>query len=261
RAVKDGALRADDAIQRLERSQHWVWTAMAPESKWLLAIAVGPLTLTMAQGIVHQVVRVLAPDCLPLFLTDGFKEYVTALLRHFGYWVLPERQRAQGPAPKPRWMPLPKLLYAQVVKSYRRRRLVGVKHRVVFGTMDTGSRQCCRPAVGRSIRPLSRGSIWTCASGWLLSAVGSTRFARERTAWYSSWCCFKATTTFACPMPPCVCLWLHRSPPMARARPHRGDLARRRWPLGCPSGAGRCVRCTCSVCRRGRSRKRCSGRG
>jgi hypothetical protein len=31
-------------------------------------------------------------------------------------------------------MPLPALLYAQVVKSYRRRRLVGVQHRVVFGT-------------------------------------------------------------------------------------------------------------------------------
>ena len=31
-------------------------------------------------------------------------------------------------------MPLPELLYAQVVKSYRRRRLVGVKHRVVCGT-------------------------------------------------------------------------------------------------------------------------------
>jgi hypothetical protein len=36
--------------------------------------------------------------------------------------------------PKPRWLPLPELLYAQVVKSYRRRRLVGVTHRVVFGT-------------------------------------------------------------------------------------------------------------------------------
>jgi hypothetical protein len=31
-------------------------------------------------------------------------------------------------------MPLPQLLYAQVVKSYRRRRVVGVTHRVVFGT-------------------------------------------------------------------------------------------------------------------------------
>jgi hypothetical protein len=31
-------------------------------------------------------------------------------------------------------MPLPELLYAQVVKTMRRRRIVGVKHRVVFGT-------------------------------------------------------------------------------------------------------------------------------
>ena len=33
-------------------------------------------------------------------------------------------------------MPLPGLLYAQVVKQYRRRRVIGVKHRVVFGTME-----------------------------------------------------------------------------------------------------------------------------
>jgi hypothetical protein len=32
-------------------------------------------------------------------------------------------------------MPLPRLLYAQVVKQYRRKRVVRVKHRVVFGTM------------------------------------------------------------------------------------------------------------------------------
>jgi hypothetical protein len=34
-------------------------------------------------------------------------------------------------------MPWPQLLYAQVVKSYRRRRLVGVKHQVVFGARET----------------------------------------------------------------------------------------------------------------------------
>src|SRR5919201_3124034 len=61
---------------------------------------------------------------------------MSALLSHFGSWVQPERRQDKGPRPKPRWMPLPQLLYAQVVKSYRRRRLVGVKHRVVFGTME-----------------------------------------------------------------------------------------------------------------------------
>ena len=46
------------------------------------------------------------------------------------------RRQATGPLSKPRWMPLPHLLYAQVVKTVRRRRLVRITHRVVFGTMD-----------------------------------------------------------------------------------------------------------------------------
>jgi hypothetical protein len=90
----------------------------------------------MAQCFVHQVVQVLAPDCAPLFLTDGLREYMTALLTHYGHWVQPPRCQATGPAPKPRWMPLPGLLYAQVVKTVRRRRLVAVTHRVVFGTLE-----------------------------------------------------------------------------------------------------------------------------
>jgi hypothetical protein len=58
------------------------------------------------------------------------------LLAHFGQWVQPSRRQTTGPAPKPRWVPLPQLLYAQVVKSYRRRRVVRVRHRVVFGTVS-----------------------------------------------------------------------------------------------------------------------------
>ena len=38
--------------------------------------------------------------------------------------------------PKRRWMPLPQLLYAQVIKTVRRRRLVRVTHRAVFGTLE-----------------------------------------------------------------------------------------------------------------------------
>src|SRR5919108_1936206 len=106
---------------------------MDPESKLVLAIDVGDRTLAMAQRVVHHVAQVLAPDCAPLLLTDGLREYMTALLTHYGHWVQPERKQTHGPTPKPRWQPLPQLLYAQVVKSYRRRRLVGVKHRVVFG--------------------------------------------------------------------------------------------------------------------------------
>jgi IS1 family transposase/transposase-like protein len=133
-AVKDGEISEAEAIKRLSRSPHWVWVAIDPVSKLLLAIDGGPRTLAMAQSFVHQVVRLLAPDCVPLFLTDGFKEYTTALLAHFGHWIQLERRQGKGPLPKPRWMPLPQLLYAQVIKVTRRRRLVEVKHRVVFGT-------------------------------------------------------------------------------------------------------------------------------
>jgi|GraSoiStandDraft_26_1057304.scaffolds.fasta_scaffold08816_2 IS1 family transposase len=134
RALKAGEISDDEAMKRLERSPSWVWTAMDPTSKLLVVVDVGTRTLAMAQRVVHQLTQALAPDCVPLFVTDGLKDYATALLSHFGQWMQPERRQATGPLPKPRWMPLPALLYAQVVKSYRRRRIVGVKHRVVFGT-------------------------------------------------------------------------------------------------------------------------------
>src|SRR5215831_5216030 len=103
---------------------------------------------------------------------------MTALLTHVGYWLQAPRRRAQGPAPTPRWMPLPQLLYAQVVKSYRRRRIVGGTHRVVFGTrlaieqvlaasgwtintslikrLNLDIRQCVA-AVGRRVNTLCQG--------------------------------------------------------------------------------------------------------
>jgi IS1 family transposase len=136
RDLKAGVLSEDEAIKRLERSPYWVWTAMDPDSKLLLVIAVGSRTLAVAQRVVHQVTEVLAPGCVPLCLTDGLQDYTTALLTHFGQWMQPARRRDKGPLPKPRWVPVPALLYAQVVKSYRRRRIVGVTYRVVFGTLE-----------------------------------------------------------------------------------------------------------------------------
>jgi IS1 family transposase len=134
-AVKTGQMSDVEALTHRSRSSHWVWGAIDPVTKLLLALDCGDRTLEMAQRLVHRVVEVLAPGCVPLFLTDGFKDYATALLTHFGSWVQPPRRQAQGPTPKPRWMPLPELLYAQVVKRYRRRCVVHVRHRVVFGTL------------------------------------------------------------------------------------------------------------------------------
>lgn len=136
RDLKAGEMSEDDALERLEPSRPWVWTAIDPVSKLLVALEVGPRALEMAPHVVHQVAQRCAPRCMPLWLSDGFKGYLPAILGHFGCWSQPPRHHAKGPGPKPRWMPLPGLLYAQVIKQYRRKRLVGVTHRVVFGTQE-----------------------------------------------------------------------------------------------------------------------------
>jgi IS1 family transposase len=136
-AVRDGDMSEAEANERLSRSPHWVWTAMDPETKMLLSMQVGDRTLAMAQAVLHHLAQVLAPGCVPLFLSDGYPHYLTAIVTHFGCWVHLSWKQATGPAPKPRWMPLPQLCYAQVIKTVRRRRLVRVSHRVVFGSLET----------------------------------------------------------------------------------------------------------------------------
>jgi hypothetical protein len=134
-AVNAGEVSDAEATQRLTRSPHWVWGAIDPVTKLLLALDRGDRTLEMAPRLVHRVVEVLAPGRVPLFLTDGFKDYATALLTHVGSWVQPPRRQVQGPTPKPRWMPWPALLDAQVVNQYRRRRVVRRHYRLVFGSL------------------------------------------------------------------------------------------------------------------------------
>ena len=106
-AVKDGELSEVKAIWRLSRSPHWVWVAIDPVTKLLVAIDVGERTLTMIQRFVHHVAQVLAPDCALLFVTNGFREYLTALLTHYGRWGQPPWRQAKGPRPKPQWLPVP----------------------------------------------------------------------------------------------------------------------------------------------------------
>ena len=136
RALKEGQISEDEAIKRLEPARPWVWTAIDPVSKLLLAIEVGPRTLAMAQRVVHQVVSVLAPGCVPAVVQRWVQGVSPCHPGPFWYVAPARAPPGPRPRPKPRWMPLPGLLYAQVVKQYRRKRVVGVQHRVVFGTLE-----------------------------------------------------------------------------------------------------------------------------
>jgi IS1 family transposase len=134
--IQSGEVTVAEAAVRLQRPHRWVWVAMDPVSKLLVAVVVGDRSLAMAQTLVHAVVRVLAPGVVPLFLTDGLRHYATALVTHFGQWVAVPPRCEQGPKPKPRWLPIPELLYAQVKKRRRRKRVVGISQQVIFGAPE-----------------------------------------------------------------------------------------------------------------------------
>ena len=127
----------DDDDSKLRRRQGWVWAGIDPDSKLLLATVVGKRTLMYAQSLIHAITSVLAPGVVPLFLSDQLAHYATAILTHFGHWVEVPRRSKYGPAPKPRWVPLPELNYAQVVKRRVEGRVVEVTQRVVFGCAET----------------------------------------------------------------------------------------------------------------------------
>jgi hypothetical protein len=92
-AVRDGDMSEAEAVERLSRSPHWVWTAIDPESKLLLSAQVGERTLAMAQAVLHQIAQLLAPGCVPLFVSDGYPHDLTAIVTHFGHWVQPPRRQ------------------------------------------------------------------------------------------------------------------------------------------------------------------------
>jgi transposase-like protein/IS1 family transposase len=108
----------------------WLWVALDPISKCIPVFQVGPRTHDMAQMLIHRLRDYLAPGCVPLFTSDGLTACVYALTAHFRQWVKAGGSRNR----KPQWQVEAGLLYGQVQKSYRRRKLVRVKHVMRLGT-------------------------------------------------------------------------------------------------------------------------------
>jgi IS1 family transposase len=105
----------------------WLWVAVDPLTKLVPAVLLGPRTQESAHRLVHAVHSVLAPGGVPVVTSDGLRLYYYALTAHFGRWVRSGRQRA--------WQVADTLLYGQVQKIHRRRRLVRVHYHMRCGTL------------------------------------------------------------------------------------------------------------------------------
>ena len=125
-------LQLDELRTRLRSSKQvlWLWLAIDPLTKIIPVLHVGPRTQNMAHLLIHSLRQLLAPGCLPLFTSDGLNVYFYALTAHFGQWQEVDRRGRKAR----RWQVAAGLIYGQVKKSYRWRKLVRVTHVMRLGT-------------------------------------------------------------------------------------------------------------------------------
>ena len=95
-----------------------------PRSIWVRA----PNTWHTCSSIPCE--RSWPPFCIPLFTSDGLNLYFYALTAHFGHW----REVSRRGRNVNQWLVAAGLIYGQVKKSYRRRKLVRVTHVMRLGT-------------------------------------------------------------------------------------------------------------------------------
>jgi transposase-like protein len=125
-------LQLDELRTRLRDRTHvlWLWVVVDPLSKLIPVLHLGARTQAGAHRVVHTLRQQLAPDCLPAFTSDGLNLYFYALTAHFGHWTeAVERCKRQ-------WRVAPELLYGQVKKTYRRRKVVSVTRLMRCGTPE-----------------------------------------------------------------------------------------------------------------------------
>jgi IS1 family transposase len=125
-------LQLDELCTRLRSSHHvlWLWLAIDPLTKHVPVLHLGPRTQNAAYTVIHSLRQLLAPGCLPLFTSDGLNLYFYALTAHFGDW-LQVRRRGRNMR---QWQVAAGLIYGQVKKCYRRRKLVRVTRVMRLGT-------------------------------------------------------------------------------------------------------------------------------
>ena len=119
------------------------WVAFDAKSKVIAAVQMGPRTQALAHSLIHAPVQLLEPGWVPLFTRDGLDLCGYALTAHFGRWV-----QAAGEK-KREWQVKAELLYAQLKKSYRRRKLVKVERRMRWGNWEVFNAKLKELGVGR----------------------------------------------------------------------------------------------------------------
>ena len=130
RAVDLKHVQADELWVKLVGRKVWMAMALAvPTRLWLGGATSPQRDLQLITNLVNKV-RSCAKDLAILVCVDGLSSYVSAFLKVFRN---PVRTGQRG---RPRLVLEERFLLGQVVKSYVKRRVVGVTQRVVRGSLE-----------------------------------------------------------------------------------------------------------------------------
>ena len=137
-----GQVQADEIRARLQGRV--VWPAMAIMVSARLWLG-GAISATRDRLLIRRIVAIIRACALPqalLLVTDGLSTYLECFRRAFR---TPQRSGKRG---RPRLLPWVGVVIGQVVKRYRRRRVVAVERRLVQGTAKALRRLLARTQGG-----------------------------------------------------------------------------------------------------------------
>lgn len=131
--LKDAGVQLDEMHCKIAGDRSfWLGTAIAMQSLMIVAVTFGERNQAMADRLLAEV-SLRFVYLLSIF-TDGWRPYLSAILRSFGQLYRPKR-KSRGKLFQKR-LKLPKIFYGQVVKIRDGAlKLLGVEHRALIGRM------------------------------------------------------------------------------------------------------------------------------
>jgi transposase-like protein len=187
--------------------KRWLWLAIDPLSKGILAVHLGHRRAVDAQAVVHEVKHRLRPGALlPAFLTDGLRAYFDALTAHFGHWMPGVR--------KAHWELVKRRERKHVVQTLRRT-VIGQPRALVQRLVECGLSGRIQTAfIERVNLTLRRGVSLLARRTWSL-AQSEAHLLRHVQWWQAYYHLVRTHQALALPLPGLTQRCRQRTPAMA----------------------------------------------
>jgi transposase-like protein len=99
--IKEPAAEADELYVKLsQRSSCWIGAVILTQCLLVVSLAIGARNQSMADKLIAE--TRLRCSWLLIIFTDGWRPYLTAIIRCFGKLTKPRRKHVRGPNPKAR---------------------------------------------------------------------------------------------------------------------------------------------------------------